>query len=139
MKKILQILSLFSCYLLYSQANLPATENYIYSKNCLNDDCTRKTESVQYFDGLGRLKQNVMIAATPAGKDIVVPVEYDSYGRQVKNYLPIPQQSTQNGGIYTNPLSAATSIYGNEKIYSEKIPEASPLGRVTEQRNPGND
>ncbi|MEG1591481.1 DUF6443 domain-containing protein [Chryseobacterium sp.] len=139
MKKIIYILFILSCYSFYSQANLPAAENYIYSKNCLNDDCTKKAESVQYFDGLGRLKQSISVKATPQGKDIVIPIEYDSYGRTLKNYLPLPQQSTQNGGIYGDPLSAANAVYGNEKIYSETIPEASPLGRVLQQKKPGND
>lgn len=139
MKKILSLLLIFNLYFFYAQTNLTASENYIYSKTCLNEDCTKKTESVQYFDGLGRMKQEVAIKATPSGKDIATPIEYDSYGRQVKSYLPIPQSGTQNGGIYTNPLSNATTIYGNEKIYSEKILEASPLGRVTQQKQSGND
>lgn len=139
MKKIVYLLFIFSYYSLYSQANLPATENYIYSKNCLNEDCTKKAESVQYFDGLGRLKQGISVKATPQGNDIVVPVEYDSYGRELKNYLPVPQSTSQNGSLYSNPLSAANAVYGNEKIYSEKIPEASPLGRVLQEKKPGND
>ena len=139
MKKILSLLLIFNLYFFYAQTNLTASENYIYSKTCLNEDCTKKTESVQYFDGLGRMKQEVAIKATPSGKDIATPIEYDSYGRQVKSYLPIPQSDTQNGAIYTNPLSNATTIYGNEKIYSEKILEPSPLGRVTQQKQSGND
>ncbi|OCK50678.1 hypothetical protein BA768_19375 [Chryseobacterium sp. CBo1] len=139
MKKILYILFIFLYYSLWSQTSLPSTENYIYNKNCLNDDCSKKTESVQYFDGLGRLKQSVSVKATPEGKDIVVPVEYDNYGRELKSYLPIPQQTTQNGGVYSDPLSVANAVYGNEKIYAEKIPEASPLGRVLQQKKPGND
>lgn len=123
----------------YSQTNPTTTENYIYEKNCLTEDCSKKTESVQYFDGLGRLKQNVAVKATPSGKDIAVPVEYNTYGRQVKSYLPIPQSGTQNGALYTDPLSNASSHYGGEKIYAEKVLEASPLGRVQQQKQIGND
>ncbi|WP_176764916.1 DUF6443 domain-containing protein [Chryseobacterium taihuense] len=139
MKKKLSILLIFSFYCFHAQTTLPASENYIYSKTCLSGDCTKKAESVQYFDGLGRLKQSVSVKSSPSGKDIVIPVEYDSYGRQIKSYLPIPQPSTQNGGIHSDPLSAATATYGNEKIYSEKIPEASPLGRVIQQKSQGNE
>ncbi|WP_299176280.1 DUF6443 domain-containing protein [uncultured Chryseobacterium sp.] len=139
MKKIVSILLIFSFCFFHSQTNFTTSENYIYTKNCLNEDCSKKAEAVQYFDGLGRLKQSVSIKATPTGKDIVIPVEYDSYGRELKSYLPIPQLTTQDGGIHSNPVSAASLVYGNEKIYSEKVPEASPLGRVMQQKKPGND
>jgi hypothetical protein len=49
----------------------------------------------------------------------VTPVEYDSYGRQAKDYLPIPQGGTLNGGIIPNPTGSASTFYGGEKIYSE--------------------
>ncbi|HCR75488.1 MAG TPA: sugar-binding protein, partial [Chryseobacterium sp.] len=62
------------------------------------------------------------------------------FGRQVKDYLPVPQQGTQNGAIYTSPLSNATqpALYGAEKIYSEKILENSPLERILQQKQVGN-
>ena len=139
MKKILVLLNLFVVGFTYAQTNLTTTENYIYEKNCLIEDCSKKTESVQYFDGLGRAKQNIAVKATPSGKDVAIPIEYDAYGRQVKSYLPIPQSGTQNGALYANPLSNASSLYGNEKIYAEMVLESSPLGRPQEQRQVGND
>jgi RHS repeat-associated protein len=58
----------------------------------------------------------------------------------VKDYLPVPQQGTQSGGIYTSPLSNATqpTLYGSEKIFSEKILENSPLDRILQQKQVGN-
>ncbi|MGN7759792.1 DUF6443 domain-containing protein, partial [Chryseobacterium sp. 22532] len=104
-----------------AQTTPSTTENYIYTKNCLDGDCTKKSESVQYFDGLGRPIQSVAIKATPLGRDVVVPIEYDAKGRQAKSYLPVPQPGTANGAIYTNPLANAPSAgYGSEKIYAEK-------------------
>ncbi|MBT2623633.1 DUF6443 domain-containing protein [Chryseobacterium sp. ISL-6] len=96
-------------------------------------------ETVQYFDGLGRPKQVVNIKASPTGKDVVTPIEYDGFGRQVKDYLPIPQDQTLNGTIVPTPLANATqpAIYGQEKIYAEKTLENSPLDRVLEQRQVG--
>jgi len=138
MKKLLFILPLLLSGFAYAQTTLPATENYIYEKNCLTEDCSKKTESVQYFDGLGRVKQSISIKATPTGKDIALQLEYDAYGRQVKSYLPVPQSGTQNGGLYTDPLANATTVYGNEKIYTEKVLEASPLGRIEQQKQIGN-
>ncbi|MEC5173624.1 DUF6443 domain-containing protein [Chryseobacterium nepalense] len=126
-----------------SQAQLTTTENYVYSKTYLDYNGTTPTkssETVQYFDGLGRPKQVVNIKASPTGKDVVTHIEYDVFGRQVKDYLPVPQLGTQNGAIYTSPLSNATqpTLYGSEKIFSEKILENSPLDRILQQKQVGN-
>lgn len=43
-------------------------------------------QSVQYFDGLGRLEQTVQTKGSADGRnDIVVPIAYDELGREVKN------------------------------------------------------
>jgi RHS repeat-associated protein len=119
-------------------AQLSPSENYTYTKTCLNEDCSRKTESVEYTDGFGRPKQSILIKGTPAGKDVVSYFKYDELGRQLKAYLPIPQQGTNNGGIYTDPLNNAPGIYGNEKIYSETIVEESPVGKPKQAYSVGN-
>ncbi|WP_053082690.1 DUF6443 domain-containing protein [Chryseobacterium angstadtii] len=148
MKKIITAFHiLFVAGLSFAQANLSTTENYIYTKNCLDADCINKSESVQYFDGLGRPIQAVAIKATPLGRDVVVPIEYDSKGRQAKSYLPVPQSGTANGAIYTNPLVNAPSAgYGSEKIYTEKrfddlfttrISQVVPLGNAWAQKPTG--
>ncbi|WP_083547372.1 DUF6443 domain-containing protein [Chryseobacterium polytrichastri] len=139
MKKIILIINLLLIGFSHAQSGLTAAENYVYEKNCLTEDCSKKIENVKYFDGLGRIKQNISIKATSAGRDVAEPLVYDIYGRAVKAYLPIPQAGTQNGGMYTDPLSNASAVYGNEKIYTEKILEASPLGRILQQKQIGND
>lgn len=124
-------------------AQLTSTENYIQAKTYLDYDAAgqpvKNSETVQYFDGLGRLKQIVGVKYSPLGNDVVTPVEYDSYGRQAKDYLPIPQGGTLNGGIVPNPTGSASTFYGGEKIYSEKIIENSPLDRIKQQIQVGND
>ncbi|WP_164975895.1 DUF6443 domain-containing protein, partial [Chryseobacterium sp. CH25] len=66
----------------------------------------------------------VNVKASPQGKDVVTHIEYDPFGRQVKDYLPVPQSGTLNGAIVPNPLgNAINTPYGSEKIYSEKILE----------------
>ncbi|MBP1168022.1 RHS repeat-associated protein [Chryseobacterium sp. PvR013] len=145
MKKIIIPISalLITSTLQAQLTTLPNTENYIQSKTYLDYNgttATKSLETVQYFDGLGRPKQIVNIKASPLGKDVVTPIEYDPFGRQVKDYLPVPQGSTLNGAITPNPLSnLSSSPYGNEKIYSEKEIEKSPLDRVLEQKQVGND
>ena len=138
MKKIILFFSVvLACNTLFAQAS--NTENYISEKTCFDADCIKKTETVSYFDGLGRSKQIVNVKASPAGKDVVTHFEYDNFGRQIKNYLPVPQTGTQNGGIYNTPLANASAIYGSEKIYSENIPENSPLERPKQKIQYGND
>ncbi|WP_183148075.1 DUF6443 domain-containing protein [Chryseobacterium nematophagum] len=123
-------------------AQLSPLENYVYSKTYLSDPTlpnVKVSETVQYLDGLGRPKQIIDIKASPLGKDVVTPIEYDAFGRQVKDYLPIPQSSTGNGAIVPNPLGNASSVYGVEKIYSQKILENSPLDRIQQHIQVGND
>lgn len=132
-RKYFSLFILLFSFAVSAQTNLSTSENYIYSKNCLDADCIKKSETVQYFDGLGRPVQTVAIKATPLGRDVVMPVEYDSKGREAKSYLPVPQGGTLNGAIYTDPLGNAPSAgYGNEKIYAEKIYDNIYTGRVNQ-------
>ncbi|WP_146942136.1 DUF6443 domain-containing protein, partial [Chryseobacterium hagamense] len=133
MKKILSVVSILFAAVSFAQTNLTSSENYIYSKTCLNGGCSNVSENVQYFDSWGKPVQTIDIKATPLGRDMVSYIEYDSFGRQTRSYLPVPQQATQNGAIYTSPLANAPAVYGAEKIYSEKILENSPLDRIQQQ------
>jgi RHS repeat-associated protein len=141
MKKIIiPISALFIAGLAHAQ--LSPTENYVYSKTYLSDPALsipKTSETVQYFDGLGRPKQVVNVKASPLGKDVVTNIEYDGFGRQVKDFLPIPQSGTLNGAIVPTPLANAPSVYGSEKIYAEKVLENSPLDRIQQQIQVGND
>lgn len=119
-------------------------ENYIHSRVYLEPTkvtslSVKQIEGINYYDGLGRPKQNIVIKGSPTEKDIVTPIEYDAFGRRAKDYLPIPQSSTQKGRIYLNPLSNTSQTYGSEKIYSEKIIENSPLDRLLGTIQVGND
>ncbi|NMR34682.1 RHS repeat-associated core domain-containing protein [Chryseobacterium aquaticum] len=142
MKKIIiPISTLFLAGFYHAQAT--NTENYVQTKVYLepvntSSSTAKQIQTVQYLDGLGRPKQVVSVKASPTGKDVVSHIEYDQYGRQVKDYLPVPQSGTQSGGIYISPLSNASTQYGSEKIYAEKIFESSPLNRVFEQKQVGN-
>ncbi|MBP4139146.1 DUF6443 domain-containing protein [Flavobacterium geliluteum] len=103
------------------------------------------SQNVTYFDGLGRPIQTIAIGQGNNGLDIITPVEYDGFGRQLKEYLPY---AASNGGTYypkIDPTSAidATRVFYNNKYqntdnpFSEKKLEASPLNRVLKQAAPG--
>ena len=155
LKNILTLLVLVLGFDLYHSQGLTQSENYVYSKTYLSapgDSIQRSSETVTYFDGLGRPKQTIQIKGgkTP-NNDLVIPVIYDCFGRQSRDYMPIPQDNTKYGGIYPQssdcsadgnafPVSSPTSVYSSaEKIYSRKVLENSPLDRIQQQIQPGAD
>ncbi len=135
MKKSILFILLFVAQIIWAQTPT-ATENYIYTKTYLSADGSKKTETIQYFDGLGRAKEVVQVKATPLGKDLVVPVTYDQLGRQTKTLLPVPV-ATANSGIHGTDESTVNSYYGVANAFSEQKLENSPLARVLEAAGPG--
>ncbi|SHF62692.1 RHS repeat-associated core domain-containing protein [Chryseobacterium arachidis] len=129
------VLGLMVTVLSFAQST---NENFIQSKKCLNDDCSRKSETITYFDGFGRAKQIIDVKSTPTAKDLVTAVTYDGYGRRAKDILPVPV-ATQNSAIHTGITneSAANTYYGVSNAFSEKELENSPLDRVLQQAKPG--
>lgn len=147
MKKILILFQLlFFGTLFWSQT---FTENYIQTRTyidsvTISSPTAKKIETVQYFDGLGKSKQTVNVKASPLGRDIVIPYVYDPAGRQAREYQPIPQSSTTNGEIYPQtpghvpfPVADDTNFYNNEKIFTEKSFENSPIDRILQQKTVG--
>jgi RHS repeat-associated protein len=134
-RKALSIFGLMVAGISYAQSN---TENYVQSKNCLNNDCSKISETITYFDGLGRAKQIINVKTSPTGKDLVTPVTYDGFGRQTKNILPTPV-ATQNSLIHSGITneSTANSYYGVANAFAETEIENSPLDRVLQQANAG--
>ncbi|WP_405610861.1 DUF6443 domain-containing protein [Polaribacter sp. Asnod1-A03] len=136
-------------------------ENYVYtlspkigvsdiSQITQNDN---KIESVQYFDGLGRAKQNVSIRAGGNREDIITHIDYDTLGRQDKDYLPYTD-GTSSGSFKTGDIAEATNSYYQSNFsddfsgitdvnlinaYSQKEFDGSPLNRVLKQAAPGAD
>ncbi|WP_282086892.1 DUF6443 domain-containing protein [Aquimarina algiphila] len=121
--------------------------------SCANaNDVDNTIESVTYYDGLGRPIQQRAIKASPDGKDIVTHMQYDTYGRQAKQYLPFEANNTVGSyktvdvntdinayykNTYSDDFPGITTNLGDVNAYSESVFEASPLNRVTEQGAPG--
>jgi RHS repeat-associated protein len=105
-----------------------------------------RMQNVGYFDGLGRPLQTVAVWASPLAKDMVSPVEYDNYGRTIKQFLPYVDAGN-NGSLRTNaytdqnsfyqPGGAANGIAKDMQPYAQTHIEFSPLGRPLETGNPG--
>ncbi|MCT4284381.1 hypothetical protein HZP24_14105, partial [Elizabethkingia anophelis] len=109
-----------------------------------SDPAAPQQQSISYFDGLGRPKQELSIKSTPNGNDLVTDIPYDSFGRQVQSWLPVPMGS-QNGNIQSGVEAAARNHYKKADgstdplAYGEKTLENSPLDRVLAQAAPGSD
>ncbi len=146
------------------------TENYVKTiqyqigvlegnESSITDD--EKIETITYFDGLGRAKQTITQRSGGNREDMVTPIEYDFYGRQPKEYLPLPI-GAQSGNFYegtggtlvTDELKTfykakfPNDFYQGNNInyipdwdnpYSEQIFENNPRSRVIEQGAPGFD
>ncbi|MCP4459390.1 MAG: hypothetical protein GY816_15415, partial [Cytophagales bacterium] len=108
-------------------------------------DVNEVSESYAYFDGLGRPLQTVVTMGSPTMKDIIVPSEYDEFGRQIKEYLPLTTSSSSPGaylGIWsgaqtTTYADLALGLSGETTLWSEKKLDNSPLNRVIRQAAPG--
>jgi RHS repeat-associated protein len=107
----------------------------------------QKSVSVVHYDGLLRPLQQVAVKSSPAGMDVVQPIEYDAFGHTAKSYLPYALQAQADGAYQTNYTTAQANFYqaANDKIANDNAPyavaryESSPLGRALEQGNVGTD
>jgi len=134
----------------FSQVTQPAgVETYVIRKEAVTDASAvvsltnaEKARTISYVDGLGRPVQSIVAAGSPDGKDIVSFNKYDSYGRQVKQYLPFEAGTTTGAyndmstivsaqsTFYSPSTSAAKKIAGDDYPYAENSFEPSPLQRV---------
>ena len=140
MKKILLLVLILPLWAL----GQTATENYIKTTTYKGAGATLPKVQISYFDGLGRAIQQVAVGQSATGKNIVTPIEYDAFGRQVKEYMPY-SSGVNDLEIVSNPITDLINFYQTDAYqntlnpYSEKRLEASPLNRVLEQAAPGND
>lgn len=145
MKKILSLLVLFPMMVV----GQTQTENYIKTTtyktpttiSITNPAITQANQNVTYFDGLGRPIQQVAHQQSGSGNDIVVTIEYDPFGRQIKDYLPYVPNANASLDYKTTALTDVLNFpqYLGQNPFSEKLLETSPLNRVLKQAAPGTD
>ncbi|QRA41366.1 DUF6443 domain-containing protein [Chryseobacterium cucumeris] len=125
----------------FAYGQLSPLENYVQIKTYLDYPAGQNAkveETVQYFDGLGRSKQIVSVKSAPSGKDLVVKVPYDEFGRKVDTWFPVPMNSL-NGGIQSGVDGQAAAFYGDSFSFSHLDVEKSPLDRILSKKKPGLD
>ncbi|GHU89921.1 hypothetical protein FACS1894155_07600 [Bacteroidia bacterium] len=115
-------------------------QNYILKKTMRNSSGAASSEVIQYYDGLGKPEETVLKKASPQEKDIISRMEYDTFGREWKSWLPI--RVNKSDGSYNGPYGASDFYvseqgYFDSPAYSETIYESSPLNRVKESYGPG--
>jgi hypothetical protein len=104
---------------------------------------TRRSDQVKdeigYFDGLGRALQSIGVNASPGGKDILLPTEYDEFGKETKKYLPYTVDGN-NGLFRNNAISEQQSFYSlrypNEPAFQQTILDGSQHGNPITQTMP---
>lgn len=118
--------------------------------NNLSRTAAEVKQTTVYYDGLGRKMQTVEKAISTSAKDMVKPVIYDAFGKEVYDYLPYTQISGNNsdGNIKLNPFYEQGLFYkdgqlnpggvGEDIYYAETIFEPSPLGRISKAYGVGN-
>ncbi len=146
----------FFCRNLYNQPpnqdqNFVRTETILFPGILLESQIAplpveQKTTVYQYIDGLGRNLQTVTVEGSPLKADVVIPFEYDQYGRQLKESLPYSytdvkgkfrgSASSEQEGFYTTPPTAVASSFAPWK---QNVFEASPLIRAIDVVSPRDD
>lgn len=106
-------------------------------------DKSKLQATVQYFDGIGRPIQTVQVKASPTGHDMVIPVTYDQFGRELIKYDPYPITGTlaNDGSFKPTAVADQSAFYAapvagvrsNTFPYAETLEEPSVIGRPLEQ------
>lgn len=75
--------------------------NFILTRMYTEADGSDSRVSIEYFDGLGRPSESVLVAASPLGKDIISQQDYDEFGRPFREWLP--RVSENSNGQFVMP------------------------------------
>ena len=116
----------------------------------MSTDPQKARLTTQYVDGLGRPLQTVVkkgsLKTGSSPVDMVMPVVYDEFGREVRQYLPYASTEA-TGAFKSNPFQQQVDFYGGPNspiagqgetyFYGKTDFEASPLNRVTQTFAPG--
>lgn len=101
---------------------------------------SQKSTAFTHFDGLMRPTQEIVLKATPTGKDVIHSLEYDAQGHVAKDYLPYTATTnsvspgafhnfykTEQPGFYNN---LSDNIADDTSPFSTSKFEQSPFDRL---------
>jgi len=121
----------------------PQSEGFTSSAQLAVSNLCDMRQSVQYYDGLNRPIQSILVQGSPEHKDIVIANDYDYLGREAMKMLPYA--ASQANGAYINNvinmqrafyLAPPTGITANTFPYFEYQFEASPIGEKIKEYSP---
>jgi RHS repeat-associated protein len=142
-----------ACFTNYSSAQLSADRNFVSSSVIKQPNITTQSgvdalsvqgrnTQVAYFDGLGRPLQSIALWSSLSGKDLITPVEYDGYGREIKKYLPYMDGTAAGTGSFRSTAYAdqksfystsnTTDVAKDDYPFAQSFFEFSPLNRPLE-------
>ena len=118
--------------------------NWIIKRTYTDTTATAWYDDITFYNGLGYPDQIIQIGASSTGKNMVTPIVYDAHMREdATTYLPYAGNNTTHIRE-SSPLVAQQTYYTGKygsadgaRAYTQKIYEASTLGRVTGQRKSG--
>ena len=131
---------------------LPTGTNYSMSVNPLDptsrvsitnngfsvSNGVRTQTVVQYFDGLGRPDEAIMMGVTPDKKDIVSLVSFDGKRNLYRQWLPVAMNTEGQRIEQESVISQAMDTYDpDHRPYIENAYENSAVNRLIKQRRPG--
>ncbi|MFE7087115.1 DUF6443 domain-containing protein [Sphingobacterium spiritivorum] len=135
--------------------------NYIMTRDLLIPGITKANVSearkaneekreIKYYDGLGRIIQQIQVKGSPNYNDIVQHFSYDSFGRETLKYLLYSANEAGDGkfktsagndilNYYNGAVSWDASVVKTAYPYAEIVFENSPLNRAVKKGNQGAD
>lgn len=118
--------------------------NWIKTRTAISETGTTITD-ITYYNGLGLPSQTTNVRASVNGYNIVTPIVYDALLRSdATAYLPYEatysdETELPNSTAISDQQTFYEERYGHDyqRSFTEKVYEASPLGRVRKQALPG--
>ena len=138
---------LLFAFLLCSAGRIGAQDsgsNWIKTRTAISETGTTITD-ITYYNGLGLPSQTTNVRASVNGYNIVTPIVYDALLRSdATAYLPYEatysdETELPNSTAISDQQTFYEERYGHDyqRSFTEKVYEASPLGRVRKQALPG--
>jgi RHS repeat-associated protein len=128
-----------------SDNNFITTITFREPRQSVPTDGFKHIEEIQYYDGLGRPSQKILVGASPEENDIIQPSFYDSFGREAIKSLPYTEEKT--GLFRTGVTETIVDDYYNSQTPSGIEPDSrayestgfdnSPLNRIVSKTGPG--
>ncbi|MDR0618871.1 MAG: DUF6443 domain-containing protein [Bacteroidales bacterium] len=99
---------------------------------------SKPMETINYYDGLGRLMEQVFCGITSSRYDLITYQKYDVLGRPAEQYLPHPFGGNKGSFVNFSTFKSRLSKTASHN-YTFPVYENSPLNRVVEQYGAGTD